>query len=78
MKCALCGGELESKTVEEEVVHGIDRVVVKVNAEVCMNCHERYFSEGVVNKLINLKEDLIKDKTKLHEIGKVYEPVGTK
>ena len=73
MKCAICGGELREKIVAEEVADGNDRVVTKVKAEVCENCHDRYYQHGVVDKLIGLREALIKSKLKLHEVGKVYE-----
>ncbi len=76
MKCALCGGQLEKKTVEEEVLWGKNRVVVKVPAEACKNCHERYYAGGVVDKLIDLRDQLEKKKVKLHEVGKVFEASG--
>lgn len=72
MRCALCGGTLRKRVVEEEISTGKDRVVVKVKAEICLNCHERYFEEGVVDRLIELKEKMEKNKLNLREIGKVY------
>lgn len=72
MRCALCGGNLRKRVVEEEIVKGRDRIIVKVKAEVCLNCHERYFGEGTVDKLIELKKGLEESKLDLHEIGKVY------
>jgi len=73
MRCVLCGGELVEKIVVEEIVEGNDRILVKVKAEVCEQCHERYFASGIVNKLIEIKEDLKGHRLKLNEIGKVYE-----
>ncbi len=40
MKCVFCGGKLEKRTVEEEVAEGSDRILVEVEAEVCLDCHE--------------------------------------
>lgn len=73
MKCALCGGELFKKDVKEEVIEGNEHVVVQVKAEVCESCHERYYPSGVVDKLIEIKENLKKKKLKLRPVGKVYE-----
>ncbi|MFH2070745.1 MAG: YgiT-type zinc finger protein [Elusimicrobiota bacterium] len=57
MKCALCGGDIFEKDVTEEIVVGNKHLVLKVKAEVCGNCHERYYASGVVDKLIKVKED---------------------
>lgn len=75
MRCALCGGTLRKRVVEEEISTGKNRVMVKVKAEVCLNCQERYFEEGVVDRLIELKEKMEKNKLNLREIGKVYKLV---
>ena len=58
---------------KEEVIDGNEHVVVKVKAEVCENCHERYYASGVVDKLIEVKENLRENKLNLRVIGKVYE-----
>ena len=73
MKCVLCGGRLAEKNIEEEVRVEYDHVMVKVKAEVCVNCGERYFNEGVVDYLRTVKHDLEKKKLKMRQIGSVYE-----
>lgn len=73
MKCALCGGELLERTVTEEIREENDYILVKVKAEVCQQCHERYYASGIVDRLIELKENLRKHRLSLHPIGKVYE-----
>lgn len=73
MKCALCGGELKTKLVTEEVREGNDHILVKVKSDVCIQCHERYYASGIVDKLIEIKDNLHKHKLSLHPIGKVYE-----
>jgi len=75
MKCVLCGGKLEKKCVEEEVRVHYDHVMVKVEAEVCVNCGERYFGEGVIDHLRSVKHDLEKKRLKTRKIGTVYEIV---
>jgi len=73
MKCALCGGELREKEIVEEIREKDDRILVKVKAEVCEQCHERYYASGIVEKLIEIKESLRKHRLSLHPVGKVYE-----
>lgn len=75
MKCVICGGKIKEKEVLEEVKENNNHLVVKVKADVCLNCGERYYASGVVDKLVNLKENLRKHNLRLHEIGKVYELV---
>lgn len=73
MRCVICGGELTEKEVLEEVREDNSHLLVKVKAEVCLNCGERYYASGVVDKLVELKENSGKHGLKLREIGKVYE-----
>lgn len=75
MRCALCGGELIEKMVTEEVTDENNHILVKVKAEVCEQCHERYYASGIVDKLIEVKECFKKHSLGLQEIGKVYELV---
>ena len=72
MRCVLCGGDLEQKLVEEEVKVGADHILVEVEAEVCRNCHERYFAEGVIDRLIELKQKLKVKKVNFPLVGSVY------
>ena len=72
MKCVLCGGDVLKKKVEEEVRVGRNHVMIKVEAEVCKNCHEKYYSSEVMDKLTKIKEQLGKEKEHLKQIGLVY------
>lgn len=76
MKCALCGGEVLDQEVTEELVVDQDRFLIVVKAEVCQNCFERYYSEGTVDRLIELKEAIKEGKVKGKEVGKVYQLTG--
>lgn len=76
MKCALCGGNLVKETVQEEVKVHQDHIMVDVEAEVCQNCHERYFEEGVIDRLIAIKKKVIEREFKLPKIGEVYRAIG--
>ena len=45
------------------------------NYEPIRRCHERYFTEGVVDRLIELKKKLRDEKIDLALIGSVYKLV---
>lgn len=75
MKCVICGSQIKEKTVWEEVRENNNHLLIKVKAEVCVNCGERYYAGGVVDRLLELKGNLKKHYLKLHEVGKVYELV---
>lgn len=72
MKCVLCGGALQEKVVEEEVRVGSDHFLVNMKVQVCSDCNERYYQEGQVDKLIELKKRLSKEKKQYQSVGKVY------
>lgn len=76
MKCVICGSQIKEREVWEEVKEKNNHLLVKVKAEVCLNCGERYFAGGVINRLLELKESLKKHYLKLHEVGKVYELIS--
>lgn len=74
-KCAICGGKVEEKEVSEEVRVGNDFVVIdNVRAGVCVECGERYYPPGVVDKLRNIERSIM-DRKRLKEldvIGNAY------
>ncbi|KAF5412758.1 MAG: YgiT-type zinc finger protein [Euryarchaeota archaeon] len=50
-KCVVCGGKVEESEVNEEMRVGNDFVVIEnVTAGVCMECGERYYPPGVVDR----------------------------
>jgi YgiT-type zinc finger domain-containing protein len=67
--CSLCGGEMEEKEVEvlkkaeEKVV-----VVKDVPAWVCMQCGERYYSIGTVERINELVKEVREEKVKMQRI----------
>jgi len=72
MICVFCGGSVEKKKVEEEVRSHDKHILVMVDAEVCSDCGERYFPEGVIDNLINIKAVADKGELPMKEVGKVY------
>ncbi len=47
-KYPVCGGELVEKEVEKLLRGGVNTAVVKVGAEVCLHCGERFYSPKFV------------------------------
>ena len=74
-KCVICGGKVEEREVSEEVRVGNDFVVIdNVRAGVCVECGERYYPPGVVDKLRNIERSIM-DRKRLKEldvIGNAY------
>ena len=73
MICVLCKGKVSRKTVQEDVAVGNDHIMVSLEAEVCDNCHERYYSEGTVDYLQKLRRDLKSHKDWFTPVGQVYQ-----
>lgn len=47
-KCPVCGGEMVEKDVEKLLRGGIHTAVLNVQAEVCLRCGERLYSQETV------------------------------
>jgi len=74
-KCAICGGKVEERKISEEVKVRNDFVVIEnVRAGVCVECGERYYPPGVVDRLRGIERSLM-DREKLKRldvIGSTY------
>ena len=74
-KCAICGGKVEERKISEEVKVRNDFVVIEnVRAGVCVECGERYYPPGVVDRLRGIERRLM-DREKLKRldvIGSTY------
>lgn len=57
-KCSVCGGELVEKEVEKLLRGGIHIAVLKVNAEVCLRCGERLYSQETIRKFEEIRAKL--------------------
>ena len=74
-KCAICGGKVEEREVSEGVRVGNDFVIIEnVRAGVCVECGERYYPPGVVDRLRNIERSIMDRKKlkKLDVIGRTY------
>jgi len=47
-KCPICGGDLVEKEVEKLLRGGKHTAVLRVQAEVCLRCGERLYSQELV------------------------------
>jgi len=74
-KCAICGGKVIQKEISEEIRVGNDFVIVEnIKGGVCVECGERYYPPGVVDKLKEIERSLIDKKRlkKLEVMGNTY------
>ncbi len=63
-KCPICGGEIVKKEVEKILKGGNNTAVVQVEAEVCLHCGERLYSQEVTRKFERIRSKLAHQQTK--------------
>ncbi|MEW6498710.1 MAG: YgiT-type zinc finger protein [Cyanobacteriota bacterium] len=68
--CPVCGGELVKKEVEKILRGGNHTAVLKVSAEVCLNCGERLYSVETVKRFENIRAKLKRQETE------DFQPIG--
>lgn len=74
MKCVICKtGEVKPSSVEAEIKVGCDRLVVPVEAEVCQQCGEAYYSAQVARHLEKVRDDFARRAIAPPSVGKVYQ-----
>ncbi|MCK4736139.1 MAG: YgiT-type zinc finger protein [Methanophagales archaeon] len=74
-KCAICGGKVEEREISEELRVGNDFVVIEnVIAGVCVECGEKYYPPGAVERFRNIEKSIMDRKKlkKLDVIGATY------
>jgi YgiT-type zinc finger domain-containing protein len=57
-KCPVCGGEVVEKEVEKLLRGGVHTAVLKVQAEVCLHCGERLYSQETVRQFEQIRAKL--------------------
>lgn len=62
-RCPVCGGELVSKTVEKLLRGAGDTAVLQVEAEVCLRCGERLYSQETVRRFEQVRAKLERQDT---------------
>ena len=74
MRCVICKtGEIQPAGVQAEVKVGCDRLLVPVEAEVCLECGEPYYSTEGLRYLEGVREDFTRRIITPASIGKVYQ-----
>lgn len=69
-KCPVCGGTVIRKDVEKLLRGGIHTAAVKVQAEVCLHCGERLYSQETVRRF-----EQIRTKLERREVAD-FQPLG--
>ncbi len=62
-QCPVCDGELVEKEVQKLLRGGNDTAVMKVAADVCLQCGERLYSEDTVRRFEDIKTKLQQGQT---------------
>ena len=72
-KCPICGGEVIEKKVDKLLKGGSNSAIVTVQAELCLHCGERMYSEETVRKFENIRLKLEKKETSdFKTVGKFF------
>jgi YgiT-type zinc finger domain-containing protein len=75
-KCPVCGGELIEKEVEKLLRGGVNTAVVKVSAEVCLQCGKRLYPAATVRHFNQIRQKLAADDlAEFQLIGQTYQVV---
>ncbi len=62
-KCPVCGGDIVEKEVEKLIRGGKHTAVLKVQAEVCLHCGERLYSQETVSRFEQIRAKLLRQET---------------
>ncbi len=74
MQCVICKtGEVQLATVEAELKIGKDRLLVPVQAEICAECGEAYYSAETLQYLEHVRESFEQRTITPLSIGSVYQ-----
>lgn len=74
MRCVICKtGEVRPASVQAEIKVGCDRLLVPVQAELCPECGETYYSAEVLRSLERVREDFTHKTITPPPVGKVYQ-----
>ena len=72
-KCPACGGELKNKEVEKILHGGKHTAVLQIQAEVCLHCGERLYTEETVRLFEKIRNKLKRQYLSgLDPIGKTF------
>ena len=73
-RCVICRqGELRRGPAQAEIKVGADRILVAVDAEVCSECGEAYYSASAMHRLERVREDFGRKAIQPPVVGSVYQ-----
>jgi len=73
-KCPVCGNEMVTKKVEKLLRGGNNTAVLKVQADVCLRCGERLYSQQTVRNFEQIRDKLAREQTKdFQPLGKSFQ-----
>jgi YgiT-type zinc finger domain-containing protein len=73
-ECPVCGGEMIEKEVEKLLRGGFHTAVVKVDAEVCLRCGERLYSQETVRLFEKIRAKLEREEVSdFQPLGQSFE-----
>jgi YgiT-type zinc finger domain-containing protein len=62
-QCPVCGGEWVEKEVQKLLRGGVHTAIVRVQAEVCLSCGERLYTQAVVRQFEEIQGKLARQET---------------
>ena len=72
-KCPICGGEIVEKQVDKLLRGGSNSAVLTVQADVCLHCGERMYSEDTIKQFETIRSKLEKQETSgLKAVGQFF------
>jgi YgiT-type zinc finger domain-containing protein len=73
MQCVICKhGEVKPASVDAELKVGGDHLLVRVDAEVCVECGEAYYSVETMRRLERVRQAFERKALTPTSIGQVY------
>jgi YgiT-type zinc finger domain-containing protein len=76
-KCSVSGGDVIEKEVEKLLRGGNHTAVLKVKAEVCTHCGERFYTKETILQFENIRTNLEhQDFSKLQPLGQSFKFAG--
>jgi hypothetical protein len=74
MKCVICKtGEVRPAMVQAEIKAGLDRLIVSVEGEVCLECGEPYYSVETMRYLERVRDQFTQKTLAPTSVGTVYQ-----
>jgi hypothetical protein len=74
MKCVICKtGEVQPAPIQAEIKAGLDRLIVSVEGEACLECGEAYYSADAMRYLERVRDNFVRKTFAPTSVGTVYQ-----